>query len=53
MLQIIKAIIKNCLLQNSWPNGSDKTYQELNDMQDMFKDRNEVIEKSVKGHDLK
>ena len=29
-------------------NGSDKTYQELNDMQDMFKDRNEVIEKSVK-----
>ena len=33
-------------------NGSDKTYQELNDMQDMFKDRNEVIEKSVKDHDL-
>ena len=33
-------------------NGSDKTYQELNDMQDMFKDRNEVIEKSVKNHDL-
>ena len=33
-------------------NGSDKTYQELRDMQDMFKKRTPEIEKSVKDHDM-
>ena len=33
-------------------NGSDKTYQELRDMQDMFEKRTPEIEKSVKDHDM-
>jgi len=32
-------------------NGSDKTYQELRDMQDMFKKRDKALEQSVKDHD--
>ena len=46
-----KGDYKNLDIAKPSSNGSDKTYQELNDMQDMFKDRNEVIEKSVKDHD--